>query len=79
MLFVSGGSSGARTINLAVAGAAKELARAGIQVLHVQGARNEPFDVPTDLPVPYVAVPYLSEMELGLRGRRPDARAAAAR
>jgi UDP-N-acetylglucosamine--N-acetylmuramyl-(pentapeptide) pyrophosphoryl-undecaprenol N-acetylglucosamine transferase len=64
-LFVSGGSSGARSINLAVAGAAKELARAGVQVLHVVGARNEAFSVPTDLPVPYVTLPYLSEMELG--------------
>ncbi len=65
VLFVSGGSSGARSINLAVAGAAKKLSHAGIQVLHVQGGRNDPFDVPTDLPVPYVVVPYLSEMELG--------------
>jgi len=64
-LFVSGGSQGARSINLAVAGAAKELSRAGIQVLHVIGARNEPVSIPNDLPVPYVTVPYLSEMELG--------------
>jgi UDP-N-acetylglucosamine--N-acetylmuramyl-(pentapeptide) pyrophosphoryl-undecaprenol N-acetylglucosamine transferase len=65
VLFVSGGSSGARTINLAVAGAAKKLAHAGIQVLHVQGGRNDPFDVPADLPVPYRVLPYLSEMQLG--------------
>ncbi|MEV0719396.1 undecaprenyldiphospho-muramoylpentapeptide beta-N-acetylglucosaminyltransferase [Asanoa sp. NPDC050611] len=65
VLFVSGGSQGARSINLAVAGAAKELSRAGVQVLHVIGARNEPVSVPNDLPVPYVTVPYLSEMELG--------------
>jgi UDP-N-acetylglucosamine--N-acetylmuramyl-(pentapeptide) pyrophosphoryl-undecaprenol N-acetylglucosamine transferase len=64
-LFVSGGSQGARSINLAVAGAAKELARAGVQVLHVIGARNEAISVPSDLPVPYVTLPYLSEMELG--------------
>jgi UDP-N-acetylglucosamine--N-acetylmuramyl-(pentapeptide) pyrophosphoryl-undecaprenol N-acetylglucosamine transferase len=64
-LLVSGGSSGARTINLAVAGAAKELSRAGVQVLHVMGARNEPVSVPTDLPNPYVTMPYLAEMELG--------------
>ncbi|MEV1289641.1 undecaprenyldiphospho-muramoylpentapeptide beta-N-acetylglucosaminyltransferase [Micromonospora sp. NPDC049679] len=64
-VFVSGGSQGARSINLAVAGAAKELARAGVQVLHVIGARNEPVSVPTDLPAPYVTLPYLSEMELG--------------
>jgi UDP-N-acetylglucosamine--N-acetylmuramyl-(pentapeptide) pyrophosphoryl-undecaprenol N-acetylglucosamine transferase len=65
VLFVSGGSSGARTINLAVAGAAKKLTHAGIQVLHVQGGRNDPFEVPGDLPVPYVVVPYLSDMQLG--------------
>ena len=65
VLFVSGGSSGARTINLAVAAAAKRLAHAGIQVLHVQGGRNDPFEVPKDLPVPYVVVPYLSDMQLG--------------
>ena len=65
VLFVSGGSSGARTINLAVAGAAKKLSHAGVQVLHVQGGRNDPFDVPSDLPVPYVVVPYLSDMQLG--------------
>lgn len=65
VLFVSGGSQGARSINLAVSGAAKEIAAAGIQVLHVIGARNEPVPVPGDLPVPYVTLPYLSEMELG--------------
>jgi UDP-N-acetylglucosamine--N-acetylmuramyl-(pentapeptide) pyrophosphoryl-undecaprenol N-acetylglucosamine transferase len=64
-LLVSGGSQGARTINLAVAGAAKELSAAGVQVLHVMGARNEPVPVPTDLPTPYVTLPYLAEMELG--------------
>jgi UDP-N-acetylglucosamine--N-acetylmuramyl-(pentapeptide) pyrophosphoryl-undecaprenol N-acetylglucosamine transferase len=65
VLFVSGGSSGARTINMAVAAAAKRITHAGIQVLHVQGGRNDPFDVPSDLPVPYRVVPYLSDMQLG--------------
>jgi UDP-N-acetylglucosamine--N-acetylmuramyl-(pentapeptide) pyrophosphoryl-undecaprenol N-acetylglucosamine transferase len=65
VLFVSGGSSGARTINLAVAAAAKRITHAGIQVLHVQGGRNDPFDVPGDLPVPYRVVPYLADMQLG--------------
>jgi UDP-N-acetylglucosamine--N-acetylmuramyl-(pentapeptide) pyrophosphoryl-undecaprenol N-acetylglucosamine transferase len=64
-VFVSGGSQGARSINLAMVGAAKELARNGVQVLHVIGARNEAVQVPTDLPVPYVTLPYLSQMELG--------------
>lgn len=65
VLFVFGASQGARTINLAVAGAAKKLTHAGVQVLHVQGGRNDPFDVPSDLPAPYVVVPYLSDMQLG--------------
>ena len=65
VLFVFGASQGARTINLAVSGAAKALTHAGIQVLHVQGGRNDPFEVPAGLPVPYVVVPYLSDMQLG--------------
>ena len=64
-LLISGGSQGARSINLAATGAAKALTAAGIQVLHVIGARNEPVAIPDHLPVPYVTVPYLSEMELG--------------
>lgn len=64
-LLVSGGSQGARSINVAVADAARALTGAGIQVLHVTGARNEPVEVPADLPAPYVTLPYLSEMELG--------------
>jgi UDP-N-acetylglucosamine--N-acetylmuramyl-(pentapeptide) pyrophosphoryl-undecaprenol N-acetylglucosamine transferase len=64
-LFVFGASQGARSINLAVADAAKALTTAGIQVLHVIGARNEPIEVPADLPAPYVTVPYIADMELG--------------
>jgi UDP-N-acetylglucosamine--N-acetylmuramyl-(pentapeptide) pyrophosphoryl-undecaprenol N-acetylglucosamine transferase len=64
-LFAFGASQGARSINLALAGAAKALTAAGVQVLHVIGARNEPVAIPPDLPAPYVTVPYLSEMELG--------------
>jgi UDP-N-acetylglucosamine--N-acetylmuramyl-(pentapeptide) pyrophosphoryl-undecaprenol N-acetylglucosamine transferase len=64
-LFVFGASQGARSINLAMAGAAKALTAAGIQVLHIMGARNEPVEIPPDLPVPYVTTKFLSEMELG--------------
>jgi UDP-N-acetylglucosamine--N-acetylmuramyl-(pentapeptide) pyrophosphoryl-undecaprenol N-acetylglucosamine transferase len=64
-LFVFGASQGARSINLAMAGAAKALTSAGVQVLHIIGARNEPVDIPYDLPVPYVTTKFLSEMELG--------------
>jgi UDP-N-acetylglucosamine--N-acetylmuramyl-(pentapeptide) pyrophosphoryl-undecaprenol N-acetylglucosamine transferase len=64
-LFVFGASQGARSINLAMAGAAKAVTAAGVQVLHVMGARNEPVEIPPDLPVPYVSVPYIADMELG--------------
>ncbi|HEV7896748.1 MAG TPA: undecaprenyldiphospho-muramoylpentapeptide beta-N-acetylglucosaminyltransferase [Planosporangium sp.] len=64
-LFVFGASQGARSINLAMAGAAKAITAAGVQVLHIMGARNEPVDIPPDLPAPYVTVKFLSEMELG--------------
>ncbi len=64
-LFVFGASQGARSINLAMAGAAKALTSAGVQVLHVIGARNDPIEVPPDLSAPYVRLPYLAEMELG--------------
>lgn len=40
VLLVSGGSSGARSINNAVTGARDELLAAGIQVLHVLGMKN---------------------------------------
>jgi UDP-N-acetylglucosamine--N-acetylmuramyl-(pentapeptide) pyrophosphoryl-undecaprenol N-acetylglucosamine transferase len=64
-LFVFGASQGARSINLAVSGAAKQITTAGVQVLHVTGARNDGVDIPPDLPAPYVTVPYISDMELG--------------
>jgi UDP-N-acetylglucosamine--N-acetylmuramyl-(pentapeptide) pyrophosphoryl-undecaprenol N-acetylglucosamine transferase len=64
-LFVFGASQGARSINVAMAGAAPALTAAGVQVLHVMGARNEPVAIPPGLSAPYVTVPYLSNMELG--------------
>ncbi|MBB5869368.1 UDP-N-acetylglucosamine--N-acetylmuramyl-(pentapeptide) pyrophosphoryl-undecaprenol N-acetylglucosamine transferase [Allocatelliglobosispora scoriae] len=64
-LFVFGASQGARSINLAMAGAARALTDAGIQVLHVIGARNDDVEIPTGLAAPYVTVKFLSEMELG--------------
>ncbi|WP_345636449.1 undecaprenyldiphospho-muramoylpentapeptide beta-N-acetylglucosaminyltransferase [Rugosimonospora acidiphila] len=65
VLFVFGASQGARSINLAMAGAAKALSSSGIQVIHIMGARNEPVEIPSDLPVPYRTMTFLSEMELG--------------
>jgi UDP-N-acetylglucosamine--N-acetylmuramyl-(pentapeptide) pyrophosphoryl-undecaprenol N-acetylglucosamine transferase len=64
-LFVFGASQGARSINVAMAGAAKAICSAGIQVLHIIGARNEPVEIPPDLPTPYVTLRFLAEMELG--------------
>jgi UDP-N-acetylglucosamine--N-acetylmuramyl-(pentapeptide) pyrophosphoryl-undecaprenol N-acetylglucosamine transferase len=65
VLLVFGGSQGAASLNRAVAAAAGDLAAAGVSVLHAYGAKNtidlrdpEPGDPP------YVAVPYLSRMDL---------------
>jgi UDP-N-acetylglucosamine--N-acetylmuramyl-(pentapeptide) pyrophosphoryl-undecaprenol N-acetylglucosamine transferase len=64
-LFVFGASAGARSINLAVSGAAKQITAAGVQVLHIIGARNDDVEVPNGLPAPYRKIKFLSEMELG--------------
>ena len=65
-LFVSGGSQGARSINLAVAGAAKALtARRRPGAARDRRPQRAGRRSRTDLPAPYVTVPYLAEMELG--------------
>ncbi len=69
VLLVFGGSQGAQSINRAVAAAAKDLAVAGISVLHAYGAKNtlelrEPGQTGSAGDPPYVAVPYLSRMDL---------------
>jgi UDP-N-acetylglucosamine--N-acetylmuramyl-(pentapeptide) pyrophosphoryl-undecaprenol N-acetylglucosamine transferase len=65
VLLVFGGSQGAQSINRAVAAAAKDLATADISVLHAYGAKNT-LDLrePAEDDPPYVAVPYLSRMDL---------------
>ncbi|MGV0717320.1 undecaprenyldiphospho-muramoylpentapeptide beta-N-acetylglucosaminyltransferase [Mycolicibacterium sp. XJ662] len=65
VLLVFGGSQGAQSLNRAVAAAAKNLAAAGISVLHAHGRKNT-LDLrePADGEVPYVAVPYLNRMDL---------------
>jgi UDP-N-acetylglucosamine--N-acetylmuramyl-(pentapeptide) pyrophosphoryl-undecaprenol N-acetylglucosamine transferase len=65
VLLVFGGSQGARSINRAVAAAAEALAAAGVSVLHAHGPKNV-LDLrdPTAGDPPYVAVPYLSRMDL---------------
>jgi UDP-N-acetylglucosamine--N-acetylmuramyl-(pentapeptide) pyrophosphoryl-undecaprenol N-acetylglucosamine transferase len=61
VLMVTGGSQGARAINWAVSGAADALRAAGIQVLHITGPENV-IDVAPG-PPPYVAVPFVDEMQ----------------
>ncbi|WP_174554397.1 undecaprenyldiphospho-muramoylpentapeptide beta-N-acetylglucosaminyltransferase [Nocardia niwae] len=65
VLLVFGGSQGARTLNEAVSGAAPQLAAAGISVLHAHGPKNtlEVDEAGADV-ARYVAVPYLSRMDL---------------
>ncbi|MFC4602144.1 undecaprenyldiphospho-muramoylpentapeptide beta-N-acetylglucosaminyltransferase [Rhodococcus kronopolitis] len=64
VLLVFGGSQGARSLNEAVSGAATALAEAGVAVLHAHGPKNT-LDVEQLNPAaPYVAVPYLSRMDL---------------
>ncbi|QGS35731.1 UDP-N-acetylglucosamine--N-acetylmuramyl-(pentapeptide) pyrophosphoryl-undecaprenol N-acetylglucosamine transferase [Corynebacterium xerosis] len=67
VLFVTGGSQGARSINEATSGAAKQFAAAGISVLHAHGKKNTvtlPEGVGADAGHPYVAVPYVDRMDL---------------
>ena len=65
VLLVFGGSQGAQSINRAVAAAAKDLAAAGISVLHAYGRKNTlELREPADGDPPYVAVPYLERMDL---------------
>lgn len=65
VLLVFGGSQGAQSLNRAVSGAAAELAAAGIAVLHAHGPKNVlQLRVPAVGERPYVAVPYLSRMDL---------------
>jgi len=71
VLFVFGGSQGARRVNEAVSAAAPTLAASGVQVLHATGAKNAE-DVRRALAAhgldgakpPYVAVPYVERMDL---------------
>ena len=65
VLLVFGGSQGAQSINRAVSGAAKDLAAAGVSVLHAHGPKNT-LDLPEPNPgdPPYNAVPYLERMDL---------------
>ncbi|OYD70834.1 LOW QUALITY PROTEIN: UDP-N-acetylglucosamine-N-acetylmuramylpentapeptide N-acetylglucosamine transferase [Rhodococcus sp. OK302] len=64
VLLVFGGSQGAASLNDAVSGAAQALADAGISVLHAHGPKNSLVVTQHSASAPYVAVPYLSRMDL---------------
>lgn len=64
VLLVFGGSQGARSLNDAVSGAAAALAAAGVSVLHAHGPKNTVDVASGDPDAPYIAVPYLTEMDL---------------
>jgi UDP-N-acetylglucosamine--N-acetylmuramyl-(pentapeptide) pyrophosphoryl-undecaprenol N-acetylglucosamine transferase len=63
-LLVFGGSQGAQSINSAVSGAAKDLADAGIGVLHAHGPKNTLVVQEFPGKPAYVPVPYLERMDL---------------
>ena len=65
VLLVFGGSQGAVSLNRAVAGAATDLASAGVSVLHAHGPKNAlDLRTPEAGDPPYLAVPYLDRMDL---------------
>lgn len=63
-LLVTGGSQGARRINRAVAGAAQDLAAAGVQVLHAAGRVDEVAFESRPGDPPYVVAEFIERMDL---------------
>ena len=63
-LLVTGGSQGARRINQTLSAAARDLADAGVQVLHAAGRPDEVAITSRDGDPPYVVVPFIDRMDL---------------
>ena len=64
VLLVTGGSQGARSLNLAVLDAADDIRAAGVQVLHLLGPRSGlEVHLPPTGP-PWVTLPYVDRMDL---------------
>jgi UDP-N-acetylglucosamine--N-acetylmuramyl-(pentapeptide) pyrophosphoryl-undecaprenol N-acetylglucosamine transferase len=64
VLLVTGGSQGARSLNLAVLDTADQIRASGVQVLHLLGPRS---GLEVHLPAvgpPYVTLPYVDRMDL---------------
>ena len=63
-LLVTGGSQGARRLNVSVSAAAADLAAAGVQVLHITGPSGQArAELPPGSP-PYVIAPFVDRMDL---------------
>ncbi|AWB91992.1 undecaprenyldiphospho-muramoylpentapeptide beta-N-acetylglucosaminyltransferase [Aeromicrobium chenweiae] len=63
-LLITGGSQGARRINQALAASARDLADAGVQVLHAAGRPDEVPVQGREGDPPYVVVPFIDRMDL---------------
>ncbi|VXC01774.1 undecaprenyldiphospho-muramoylpentapeptide beta-N-acetylglucosaminyltransferase [Aeromicrobium sp. 9AM] len=63
-LLVTGGSQGARRINQTISAAARDLADAGVQVLHAAGRPDEVTVDPRPGDPPYVVLPFIDRMDL---------------
>jgi UDP-N-acetylglucosamine--N-acetylmuramyl-(pentapeptide) pyrophosphoryl-undecaprenol N-acetylglucosamine transferase len=64
VLLVTGGSQGARSLNLAAVYASGWIRSAGVQVLHIIGPRTDMNVPPPGGETPYVTLPYLDRMDL---------------
>jgi UDP-N-acetylglucosamine--N-acetylmuramyl-(pentapeptide) pyrophosphoryl-undecaprenol N-acetylglucosamine transferase len=64
VLLVTGGSQGARSLNLAVTRAAAWIRAACVQVVHIIGPRSEVDGPAPGGDIPYVTLPYLDRMDL---------------